>query len=177
MKYFWCVSLLPTPVILWDFCARSGYIYMRLQLLLKMSEEILVCVWCSVDIRGLTPQILSFQLECNDIVLFWRIQRMLAITANTLRQQLTNTEGKAQTVEGFDKKNYLLLEKSSDNSFAQRGSTFWNLKIFLKEFPFLLVQSRGFSVQKLAFYPVRLISMVTYIVSPADLPKILSLGH
>jgi len=35
-----------------------------------------------------------FQLECNDVVLFWRIQRMLAITGNTLRQQLTNTEGK-----------------------------------------------------------------------------------
>uniref|UniRef100_A0A8C9LJY4 Dynamin-like GTPase OPA1, mitochondrial n=1 Tax=Piliocolobus tephrosceles TaxID=591936 RepID=A0A8C9LJY4_9PRIM len=34
------------------------------------------------------------ELECNDVVLFWRIQRMLAITANTLRQQLTNTEGK-----------------------------------------------------------------------------------
>uniref|UniRef100_A0A9L0JUF4 Dynamin-like GTPase OPA1, mitochondrial n=1 Tax=Equus asinus TaxID=9793 RepID=A0A9L0JUF4_EQUAS len=33
------------------------------------------------------------ELECNDVVLFWRIQRMLAITANTLRQQLTNTEG------------------------------------------------------------------------------------
>ncbi|XP_066890348.1 dynamin-like GTPase OPA1, mitochondrial isoform X8 [Kogia breviceps] len=32
------------------------------------------------------------ELECNDVVLFWRIQRMLAITANTLRQQLTNTE-------------------------------------------------------------------------------------
>ncbi|XP_031975053.1 dynamin-like 120 kDa protein, mitochondrial isoform X4 [Corvus kubaryi] len=32
------------------------------------------------------------ELECNDIVLFWRIQRMLAITANTLRQQLANTE-------------------------------------------------------------------------------------
>ncbi|XP_061227424.1 dynamin-like 120 kDa protein, mitochondrial isoform X9 [Neopsephotus bourkii] len=32
------------------------------------------------------------ELECNDIVLFWRIQRMLAITANTLRQQLINTE-------------------------------------------------------------------------------------
>ncbi|KAH0624314.1 hypothetical protein JD844_008018 [Phrynosoma platyrhinos] len=31
-------------------------------------------------------------LECNDVVLFWRIQRMLSITANTLRQQLTNTE-------------------------------------------------------------------------------------
>ena len=34
------------------------------------------------------------QLECNDVVLFWRIQRMLGITANTLRQQLTNTEGR-----------------------------------------------------------------------------------
>ncbi|XP_072294104.1 dynamin-like GTPase OPA1, mitochondrial isoform X7 [Eucyclogobius newberryi] len=32
------------------------------------------------------------ELECNDVVLFWRIQRMLGITANTLRQQLTNTE-------------------------------------------------------------------------------------
>uniref|UniRef100_A0A8C7YFM5 Dynamin-like GTPase OPA1, mitochondrial n=1 Tax=Oryzias sinensis TaxID=183150 RepID=A0A8C7YFM5_9TELE len=32
------------------------------------------------------------ELECNDVVLFWRIQRMLIITANTLRQQLTNTE-------------------------------------------------------------------------------------
>nr|XP_046247502.1 dynamin-like 120 kDa protein, mitochondrial isoform X5 [Scatophagus argus] len=32
------------------------------------------------------------ELECNDVVLFWRIQRMLVITANTLRQQLTNTE-------------------------------------------------------------------------------------
>nr|KAF6379642.1 OPA1 mitochondrial dynamin like GTPase [Myotis myotis] len=34
------------------------------------------------------------ELECNDVVLFWRIQRMLAITANTLRQQLTNTEAR-----------------------------------------------------------------------------------
>ncbi|KAL3047335.1 hypothetical protein OYC64_021534 [Pagothenia borchgrevinki] len=32
------------------------------------------------------------ELECNDVVLFWRIQRMLVITGNTLRQQLTNTE-------------------------------------------------------------------------------------
>lgn len=40
----------------------------------------------------------SVQLECNDVVLFWRIQRMLVITANTLRQQLTNTEGKESYV-------------------------------------------------------------------------------
>lgn len=43
VKYFWCVSLLPTPVILWDFCARSGYIYMRLQLQLKVSRDSCVC--------------------------------------------------------------------------------------------------------------------------------------
>lgn len=77
-----------------------------------------MCVGFSLDIRGLTAQVLSFQLECNDIVLFWRIQRMLAITANTLRQQLTNTEGKAQSVEGLETKNYLLLKKSSSNNFA-----------------------------------------------------------
>lgn len=48
---------------------------------------------------------------------------MLAITANTLRQQLTNTEGKAQSVEGFETKNYLLLKKSSNNNFAERENT------------------------------------------------------
>ncbi|XP_064194417.1 dynamin-like 120 kDa protein, mitochondrial [Anguilla rostrata] len=32
------------------------------------------------------------ELNCDDVVLFWRIQRTLGITANTLRQQLTNTE-------------------------------------------------------------------------------------
>ena len=69
---------------------------MSLQLPLKC-QEILVSVESSLDTRGLTLQLPSFQLECNDIVLFWRIQRMLAITANTLRQQLTNTEGKAHS--------------------------------------------------------------------------------
>lgn len=33
-------------------------------------------------------------LECNDVVLFWRIQRMLQITSNALRQQLMNTEAR-----------------------------------------------------------------------------------
>jgi len=31
------------------------------------------------------------ELECGDIVLFWRIQQMLRVTANALRQQV-NTE-------------------------------------------------------------------------------------
>ncbi len=30
----------------------------------------------------------SFQIDCNDVVLFWRIQQMLKVTANALRQQV-----------------------------------------------------------------------------------------
>ena len=35
-----------------------------------------------------------FQLDCNDIVLFWRIQQMLKVTANALRQQVMNREAR-----------------------------------------------------------------------------------
>uniref|UniRef100_A0A8D3DP02 Dynamin-like GTPase OPA1, mitochondrial n=1 Tax=Scophthalmus maximus TaxID=52904 RepID=A0A8D3DP02_SCOMX len=50
---------------------------------------------CSLCKRGFyyyQRHFVDSELECNDVVLFWRIQRMLFITANTLRQQLTNTE-------------------------------------------------------------------------------------
>ncbi|XP_061884531.1 dynamin-like 120 kDa protein, mitochondrial isoform X2 [Entelurus aequoreus] len=50
---------------------------------------------CSLCKRGFyyyQRHFVDSELECNDVVLFWRIQRMLLITANTLRQQLTNTE-------------------------------------------------------------------------------------
>lgn len=33
-------------------------------------------------------------IECNDIVLFWRIQRMLQATSNALRQQVVNNEAR-----------------------------------------------------------------------------------
>ncbi|KAG9343490.1 hypothetical protein JZ751_013656, partial [Albula glossodonta] len=52
---------------------------------------------CNLCRRGFHYYQRDFQdseLDCHDVVLFWRIQRTLAITANTLRQQLTNTEGK-----------------------------------------------------------------------------------
>lgn len=35
----------------------------------------------------------SFQLGCNDVVLFWRIQKMLQTTSNAIRQQVMNHEG------------------------------------------------------------------------------------
>merc|ERR1712241_1154913 len=33
-------------------------------------------------------------LDCNDVVLFWRIQQMLKVTANALRQQIMNREAR-----------------------------------------------------------------------------------
>uniref|UniRef100_A0A4W5RH80 Dynamin-like GTPase OPA1, mitochondrial n=1 Tax=Hucho hucho TaxID=62062 RepID=A0A4W5RH80_9TELE len=50
---------------------------------------------CNLCRRGFyyyQRQFVDSELECNDVVLFWRIERMLLITANTLRQQLINTE-------------------------------------------------------------------------------------
>ncbi|XP_059085580.1 dynamin-like 120 kDa protein, mitochondrial [Tigriopus californicus] len=37
---------------------------------------------------------LETELDCNDIVLFWRIQQMLKVTANALRQQVMNREAR-----------------------------------------------------------------------------------
>ena len=36
----------------------------------------------------------NFQLDVNDVVLFWRIQQMLRVTANALRQQVMNREAR-----------------------------------------------------------------------------------
>jgi hypothetical protein len=33
------------------------------------------------------------QVDCADVVLFWRIQQVLKVTANALRQQVMNREG------------------------------------------------------------------------------------
>jgi len=37
---------------------------------------------------------LENDLDCNDVVLFWRIQQMLKVTANALRQQVMNREAR-----------------------------------------------------------------------------------
>lgn len=33
-------------------------------------------------------------VQCDDVVLFWRISRMLTLTANALRQQIMNVEAR-----------------------------------------------------------------------------------
>ena len=32
------------------------------------------------------------KIDCNDVVLFWRLKKMLSITSNALRQQIGNIE-------------------------------------------------------------------------------------
>lgn len=36
----------------------------------------------------------SFQINCSDVVLFWRIQQVIKVTANALRQQVVNREAR-----------------------------------------------------------------------------------
>lgn len=58
------------------------------QLLVKSKKEI----YCNV-MKYTVMCYFCLQLECNDVVLFWRLQRMLQITSNALRQQVVNNEG------------------------------------------------------------------------------------
>lgn len=57
-----------------------------------------------------------FQMECNDVVLFWRIQQMLKVTANALRQQIMNREARR-----LDKEIKEVLEDySQDNEIKEK---------------------------------------------------------
>lgn len=38
--------------------------------------------------------LVDLQMECSDVVLFWRIQQVLKVTANALRQQVMNREAR-----------------------------------------------------------------------------------
>lgn len=50
------------------------------------------------------------QLNCSDIVLFWRIQQVLKVTANALRQQVINREARR-----LDKEIKEVLDEFSDD--------------------------------------------------------------
>ncbi|KAK0075154.1 hypothetical protein PV326_011843, partial [Microctonus aethiopoides] len=51
------------------------------------------------------------ETECNDVVLFWRIQQMLKVTSNALRQQIMNREARR-----LDKEIKEVLEDYSQDS-------------------------------------------------------------
>ena len=56
------------------------------------------CMPCHLTDVNLWMWSLCVQLECHDVVLFWRLQRMLQVTGNALRQQVVNNEGAAVIV-------------------------------------------------------------------------------
>lgn len=41
-----------------------------------------------------TQQNENFEINCSDVVLFWRIQQVIKVTANALRQQIVNREAR-----------------------------------------------------------------------------------
>ncbi|XP_046420696.1 dynamin-like GTPase OPA1, mitochondrial isoform X1 [Neodiprion pinetum] len=56
------------------------------------------------------------EVECNDVVLFWRIQQMLKVTANALRQQVMNREARRLDKEIKD----VLEDYSQDAEIKQK---------------------------------------------------------
>lgn len=49
-------------------------------------------------------------MNCSDVVLFWRIQQVLKVTSNALRQQIINREAKR-----LDKEIKSVLDELSDD--------------------------------------------------------------
>jgi hypothetical protein len=37
---------------------------------------------------------ISLQVDCHEVVFFWRLKRMIEITSNAIRQQISNIESK-----------------------------------------------------------------------------------
>ncbi|XP_078079057.1 cell division cycle and apoptosis regulator protein 1-like [Mustelus asterias] len=75
-----------------------------------LMESLNHCNLCRRGFHYYQRHFVDAEIECNNVILFWRIQRMLAITANTLRQQLTNTE-----VKGLEKNVKEVLEGFADD--------------------------------------------------------------
>ena len=42
---------------------------------------------------ALNTSLHSLQVDCHEVVFFWRLKRMIDITSNALRQQISNIEG------------------------------------------------------------------------------------
>ena len=55
-------------------------------------------------------------VQCDDIVLFWRISRMLTLTANALRQQIMNVEARR-----LEKEIKEVLEEIGEDHFKKKS--------------------------------------------------------
>lgn len=51
-----------------------------------------------------------FQVSCSDVVLFWRIQQVIKVTGNALRQQVINREARR-----LDKEIKAVLDEFSED--------------------------------------------------------------
>lgn len=78
---------------------------------------------------------LPFQINCNDIVLFWRIQQVIKVTANALRQQVINREARRLDKEVKD----VLDEYGDDDDKKQQLLTGKRVQLAeeLSEFRFI----------------------------------------
>ena len=55
-------------------------------------------------------------VQCDDVVLFWRISRMLSLTANALRQQIMNVEARR-----LEKEIKEVLEEIGEDPFKKKA--------------------------------------------------------
>lgn len=69
----------------------------------------------------------SFQISCSDVVLFWRIQQVIKITGNALRQQVINREARR-----LDKEIKAVLDEFSDDE-EKKGHLLTGKRVLLAE--------------------------------------------
>ena len=92
-EIWWLISWLYTAVT-----HLFLYLYVLTFLFYKSKSQILHIIhswfYKHIIVSLLYLFIDDLQLDCKDVVLFWRVQQMIQTTSNALRQQVVNHEGK-----------------------------------------------------------------------------------
>lgn len=70
-------------------CRKAYYLYTQQGAECEVSVKVLPLIWTNL------LNLLLSQISCSDVVLFWRIQQVIKITGNALRQQVINRESAA----------------------------------------------------------------------------------
>lgn len=77
-------------VLLYSFVMSYHYKEKQTCRFTEHIDNVEVCIWLNINTYFF---FILLQVDCSDVVLFWRIQQMLKVTANALRQQVMNREG------------------------------------------------------------------------------------